>query len=271
MYYFVLEQAKNRWQAGFQNRIAAFLDDLQIVGEIAKANPIQKVEELCQLGLKKGYHTIVIIGTDTTISTLAALIAKQGATLGIEPIDPESSFYNLIGCTNWEQACLALPKRRVATFDMGQAGAERFFLTYVKIAPDKAKKPSQVLLEIADFKAEVPALSMTVANGPLGDADSELMRQGFSDSLLDIYVTTQVGQTNSSIISSIFKTEQKTTFSSLFHADRFRVSGLEQILNVLGPDDRILTKTPIEFSIVPSAIKVIIKKSSGVKAPVKHQ
>ena len=75
MYYFILEQPKNRWQSAFQNKVIANLEDLQIVGEVAKANPIQKPEELCDLGLKKGYHTIVIVGSDNTISTLGAQIA----------------------------------------------------------------------------------------------------------------------------------------------------------------------------------------------------
>ncbi len=263
MYYFILEQSKNRWQSTFQNKVISFLEDLQVIGEVAKANPIQKPEELCQMGLKKGYNTIVVIGTDTMISGLGAQIAQKGATLGIIPADPKSSFYGLIGAANWEEAASALPKRRVETFDMGKVGEDRFFLTYIKIVAPKKRKISQTIIKFKDFEIDVPALETVITNGALEKANSEIVRESFSDGLLDIFVSTKAGKKKNSIFSTIFKTgDQKPTFSSVFHAKTIKIAGAEQILNITSPDQKILNKTPAQISIVPQAIKIIVKKAS---------
>lgn len=264
MYYFILEQPKNRGQSNLQNKIVATLEDLQIIGELSKANPIQKPEELCEMGLKKGYNTIVVVGSDTVINNLAAIIAKNGATLGIIPTDPKSSFYSLIGCSNWEEACKALPKRRLETFDMGKVAADRYFLTYVKILSPKRKKPSQVTIKFNDYDIEVPALEIIITNGVLAKSKPEVVKNTFSDNLLDIYITTKVSKEKSSIFSFFKKEEEKPKFSSLFHARRIKIIGKEEILDIVSPDQKILTKTPCEISIVPKTIKIIIKKTGNV-------
>lgn len=261
MYYFILEQPKSRWHSTFQNKVISHLEDLSIVGEVVKANPIQKPEELCQMGLKKGYNTIVIVGTDTVISTLGAIVAKNRATLGIIPTDAKSSFYNLIGAQNWEEAASSLPKRRVEVFDMGEVGMSKFFLTYVKILSSKKGKSAQVKIKFSNYEIDVPSLEITVANGPLEGINSKITRQSFSDGLLDIYISTKLERKKDSIFSTIFKKEsQGPTFSSLFHAKKIKIIGADQILNIVTPDGKILSKTPSEISIVPQAIKIIVKK-----------
>lgn len=263
MYYFILEQSKSRWQSTFQDKVISFLEDLRVIGEVAKANPIQKPEELCQMGLKKGYNTIVVIGTDTVISGLGAQIAQKRATLGIIPTDSKSSFYGLIGAANWEEAAAALPKRRVETFDMGKVGEDRFFLTYIKIVPPKKRKISQTIIKFRDFEIDVPALETVITNGTLEKANSEIVRESFSDGLLDIFVSTKAEKKKGSIFSTFFKTGgQKPTFSSVFHAKTIKIAGAEQILNITSPDQKILNKTPAQISIVPQAIKIIVKKAS---------
>jgi len=263
MYYFILEQSKNRWQSAFQNKVISFLEDLQIIGEVAKANPIQKPDELCQMGLKKGYNTIVVIGTDTTISGLGAQIAQKKAALGIIPTDPKSSFYSLIGAENWEEAASALPKRRVGIFDMGKVGEDRFFLTYVKIVPPKKRKICQTIIKFNDFEIDVPALETVVTNGALEKTNPKIVRESFSDGLLDIFVSTQTKKKKGSIFSALFKSDEgKPTFSSVFHAKTIKIIGADQILNIISPDQKILNKTPAQISIVPQAIKIIVKKAS---------
>jgi diacylglycerol kinase family enzyme len=261
MYYFVLEQPKNRWQSSFQNKIVATLEDLQIIGEIAKANPIQKPDDLCKMGLKKGYTTIVVIGSDTMINNLSAIIAKHGATLGIIPIDQKSSFYGLIGASNWEEAAAALPKRRVETFDLGRAAADRFFLTYVKAVSANNKKISQVIIQFNDYKIEVPAKFITITNGALDTNNPQIIKNSFSDGIIDIYISTQIESGNNSFLSSIFKKDENPFYSSLFHSKKIKIYGKEEILDIVAPDGKILTKTPAEISIVPNIVKIIIKKS----------
>lgn len=261
MYYFVLEQPKNRWQASFQNKIVAALEDLQIIGEIAKANPIQKPEDLCLMGLKKGYTTIVVIGSDTMINNLSAIIAKKGATLGIIPMDEKSSFYGLIGANNWEEATQALPKRRVETFDLGRVAVDRFFLTYVNVVSSSRKKISQVIIQFKDYQIEVPAKNITITNGALDTVNSQIIKNSFSDGIIDIYISTQLSRENNSFLSSIFNKTDKPYYSSVFHAKKIKIFGKEEILDIVAPDGKILIKTPAEISIVPNIVKIIIKKA----------
>lgn len=270
MYYYIFEQPKNKWVAALQNRIAGHLEELAVLGEVAKANPIQKPEELCQTGLSKGYTTIVAVGSDTMVNNLASIVARKEATLGIIPLDTKSSFWGLIGCQGWEEACHILPKRRVETFDMGKVGQGKYFLTFVKILSEReTPKPLPTLmgLHFSGFKAEVPALEVTVTNGVLETAQSQIVRESFSDGLLDIFITTKLNKEEKTLLSFLFgKKTTKPTFSSLFHAKKVKILGEEEILKVCAPDNQIIAKTPIEISIIPQVIRIIISKAS-LKSP----
>ncbi|MBA7490353.1 lipid kinase YegS [subsurface metagenome] len=260
MYYFIFEQARNKWQAAFQNKIISNLEELQIIGEVARANPIQKPPELFQMGIKKGYNTIVAAGSDTIINSLGALTAKQGITLGIIPIETKSSFFSLIGCENWEQACQALPKRRVETFDIGKINKDKIFLTFVKIQPEN-KNMAQIILDFKKFKVEVPTLEIIVTNGVLENADPKIVRKSFSDGLLDIFIPTELLKDSASVISLLFQEKTKPIFSSLFRTKKVKISSEEKTFKIISPDNKIIAKTPCEISIIPKAIRIIIKKA----------
>lgn len=260
MYYFILEQAKNRWQANFQNKIVSFLEDMQIIGEVVKANPIQKPEELASLGLKKSYHTIVVVASDIVISSLAPIIATAGATLGIIPTDEHSSFFSLINCQNWEEAAKALPKRRIETFDMGQV-ADKFFLTFIRFVRSKGRGPVQTGIKFNTFDIDVPAQELIISNGDLKTDDPKLIRSSFEDGILNIYIVSKAMKEKSSFLGGLFKKEEKLNFSSLIPTKNAKIYSEDNILNVVSSDNKILTKTPAEIKIVKEAIKIIVKKA----------
>jgi diacylglycerol kinase family enzyme len=245
-------------------KITAKLESLRILGEVAKANPVQRPEELCQIGLNRGYTTIVVIGADTTINNLAPLIANKKATLGVIPLEKNSSFWNLLGCTNWEEACEILPKRKLDIFDLGHIKPDRYFLTYINIAPEENKKPAASLLPVrinfGNFITESYVNEIIVTNGCDNPSlDILTARAGYTDNLLSIYYYTKK-RNKEGIFSKIFNPSTDKIFSSVFHSNKFSVNHLEKPLTIFGPDNQIITKTPVEISVVPRILKIIVGK-----------
>ena len=245
-------------------KITANLENQRILGEVAKANPVQRPEELCQIGLNRGYTTIVVIGADTTINNLAPLIANKKATLGVIPLDKNSSFWNLLGCTNWEEACEILPKRKLDIFDLGHIKPDHYFLTYIKIAPEENKKPgsSQLPAQVnfGDFTTESYVNEIIITNGcDNPKLDILEARAGYTDNMLSVYYYTKKGN-KKGLFSKIFNPSTDKIFSSVFHTNKLIIKHLEKPLTVFGPDNQIITKTPIEISVVPRILKIIVGK-----------
>lgn len=259
MYYYILEQAKNKTIESLQNKIITAIEDFQIMGEAVKANPVQKPEDLCEIGLSKGYNTVVGIGSDSLINNIAPLIAKKGAVLGIVPTETYSSFYNLIGCHNWLEATQALPKRITETIDLGLINKDKIFLTHINIRSTKSKKPVLFKAIFESFEAEVPIAEVMVANSFLDFKKGIWNDKGFIDGLISIHFKTESSQKPKGFWANLLG-KKEIEYSSVFHQKTAYLGGLEQSLEVFASDDSFICNTPITVSSLSKAIKIIVAK-----------
>jgi hypothetical protein len=259
MYYYILEQQKNKAQESLVNKIIATIEDLQIMGEAVKSNPVQKPDELAEIGLSKGYNTVVAIGSDSIINEIAPIVAKHRAVLGIVPTDPNSAFFNLIDCNSWQNACDLLAKRIVDNFDLGVIGKEKVFLSHIVIKPEKSGK--QVLIKSIFKKSEVegPAESVMVANSSLKNGRWE--KHGFADGMLSINYKS-FSEKNSGFWQK-FLGSKESTYTSTFHAPFCHIGGLEKTLSVYSSDNQFICHTPVAVSVIPNAIKLIVSKKEN--------
>jgi hypothetical protein len=257
MYYYILEQPQSKNLESLQNKIITQIEDKQIMGEAVKSNPVQKPEELAEIGLSKGYNTIVGIGTDSLINKIAPLVSKKGAVLGIVPTEENSSFFEVIGCRNWQEACDILPKRKTSCIDLGVLGKSNIFLTYIKLRPRKGTKPTLAKAIFNTYEAEAPILEILVANSVLDLEKRSWKRKGFFDNQISIHFKTDSGKIKQGFFDKIFH-KDNSFYSSVFHAEQAQLGGLEQTLDVVASDNQFICNTPVAVGILPKALKIIV-------------
>jgi len=268
MYYYVFEQPANKKIEKLQERIRINLEELRIIGEVTKSNPVQKPEELVASGITKGYNTIVIVGSDNLINRMTTYIAGKDITLGMIPTDVGSSFLRLIGAKNINHACEILPFRRIIQVDIGRVEDNRFFLSKIDLVPavEKGSSPharyidsASSVIDFGEYKIHIRTSRVTVENGRLELRSDEAIKQSFTDGKLDIF-TAPAPQQKEGFLTKIFKREvAPEPYTSIFHSSKFRVSASPLLAVVSG--DKIIGKTPIEISLVPKALKIIVSRS----------
>jgi len=254
MYYYVFEQPKNKREAGLQNRIIAELEAENILGEAVIANPIQKPKELVEIGLEKGFRTIVLAGSDSFVNNLAPIIAEKKRVVGIIPLARESSFWNLIGCYHWREIIKALPQRRTENFDLVRLGQEKFFLTFVKI---EDQKQFVAFLEFPDFKIVVPAKTIIFTNGGFG-------QEGFvgnyfllKDGKLQVLISGPKDEKRGGIFSFFKKSEK--VFSTKIPTPWLKIK-TERPEKILAPDGTAIGQTPAGLAVEKNAVRIIVKR-----------
>lgn len=267
MYYYVFEQPENKKVEKLQEKIRINLEELRIIGEITKANPVQKPEELISSGITKGYNTIVVVGSDDLINRMTTYVADRDVTLGMIPTDEKSFLARLIGIRNPNQACEILPFRRIIKLDIGKVEDDKYFLTKIDLVPaiEKGIGPKAVdldsassIIDFGDYKAHARASRISVENGQLNSKDKSKIITSFTDKTLEIYSAPAL-QKKHSLMAKIFKKEEEPEpFTSVFHSNKFRISASPLMAVISG--DKIIGRTPVEFSIVPEGLKIIVSR-----------
>lgn len=259
MYYYVFEQPENKKIEKLQEKIRINLEELRIIGEVTKANPVQKPEELVASGITKGYNTIVIVGSDALINRMATHVAQREVTLGMVPTDSPSLLARLIGAKNPNHACEILPFRRIIEIDIGQVEDDKYFLSKIDLVPaiEKGIGPraadldsASSVIDFGNYKAQTRASRISVENGQLETRDEKEIKRSFADGILDIYSAPALQKKQGFMSKILKKEEEPEPFTSMFHAKKFRISASPLMAVISG--DKIIGRTPTEFSIVPS-------------------
>jgi diacylglycerol kinase family enzyme len=267
MYYYIFEQPENKKIEKLQEKIRINLDDLRIIGEVTKANPVQKPEELVASGITKGYNTIVIVGSDSLINRMTTYVAGKEITLGMIPTDSNSHFLKLMGAKNVNHACEILPFRRFIQLDIGQVDDNRFFLSKIDLVPAVERGKSATahyldsassIIDFGQYKSHTRTSRITIENGRLNEEDETKIKESYLDGKLDIY-SSPAPKTQTGFLSKFLKREpEPEPYSSVFHSNHFRVSASPLLAVVSG--DKIIGKTPLEVKLVPKALKVIVSR-----------
>lgn len=137
MYYYIIEAPPKFNLGRFQKKIKQILTDLNINGEMALASPARSAENLAQMGLEKGYNTIVAIGGDSLVNRLASLLVNTPAALGAVPINLSPDLAAIFTGYDLKNACYALRQRFVRHIDLGHIAPQKYFLSDAIIEPER--------------------------------------------------------------------------------------------------------------------------------------
>jgi len=245
MYYYIMETAGKK-TAVWQEKVKDILGDLGIAGETVAPSPARTIEELAQLGVVKGYNTIVAVGSQKLLNKVASVIINQkenrDIVLGFVPEDFTGSVAKKINVKDTQEACLALKQRRLETIDACMVEPNKFFLTEATIENSQAV---DIYLTIDSLKAGLPANKITIKPG------------------IALYVSDfSIKPKNKGFLSFLFgkKTEETSDiYSSFFQCETLRVDSVDEILSIKA-DDEIITKTPAIFHNRPKALKLIVSR-----------
>ncbi|MFC1656762.1 diacylglycerol kinase family protein [Patescibacteria group bacterium] len=268
MYYFVFEQPHNNQISRLHDHIRSTLEDLKIIKEAVKANPVQSPEELTQEGLDKKFTTIVAVGGDNTINKVASIVAQNSKiALGIIPTSPKSTFKELLGIHNWQQGCEILPARKLIVSDMAEIEGSYFFLTHVELLPGftnegYSSKQASFEIDFGLYQVQIKTSSLVVTNALINSENGQVIKSTLDDGLIDVVIPPQQTK-NSSGLLNLFtnETEKDKKSLSIFHTQAVQISADVSVPIV--SEKEIIAKTPTKFKIADLSLKIISKKQTS--------
>ena len=232
----------------WQEKIKNTLGDLGIAGETVVPTPARTIEELTNLGIIKGYSTIVAVGSEKLVNTVATTIIDHkeanDVVLGVVPEDNTSLIAKKIGVNEDKNACQTLKFRKLSTFDVALIEPNHYFITEAEIT---STKTVQAYLSTPHIKALVSFNKITIRPGlEIEIHDNSGKRKG--------------GNFFGWLTGSSKKVE-KDIYYSYITAKKMKIEAINTIL-AAKVENEVIAKTPIVCQTKPKALKIIIARDT---------
>jgi len=263
MYYYIFEPAKNNKEINLQEDIKAILQKDQVAGEFVTLSLAENPDDLAKIGLRRGYSTIVAVGSDSLINRIASSLINTDYALGAVPTNSNSSILKMINVKDYSEACQALPARKIARIDTIIINQNHSLISKAKI---RTKNEKQELIKVdfnGHFQTEVRLPEIVISNIGISSNRSKITA-AYQDGLLDIYIPAK-SQVKGGILSifSRLKQEPKSQ-GSIFHPKKVKISSQKKI-EVIFDDKPINTSTPFQIEVVNSSLNLITKREKAEK------
>jgi diacylglycerol kinase family enzyme len=251
MYYYIFDVKRCKKRATIETIKSALLE-LGISGEYNYISNAQTAEQLVELGLNRGYSTIVGIGGDDLINSIANCMVGRKEAMGAIPMEISDSMRALLGLDSWREACEALRFRRIKEMYIGRAANGEHFLTEVYI---NTIKPVQLTIEFKNFIIQVLAKNFMVSNYHQG------IKKIGAD-YLDVVIESQPPESNSIIdkFKSMFNPQVGTDAKavSLLHARSMRIFSKKPTPLTAG--GKIIARTPQLIESSDEMLRLIVSR-----------
>jgi len=114
-----------------QTQLFSLLNEYQIAGETARVTRLRSIKDLVGTALGHGAKTLVVVGSDETLSNVIGLCRNKAVTLGFIPLNSQSEVGKIIGASGLENSVAALAKRRIEELDLVSANDKYIFSNIV--------------------------------------------------------------------------------------------------------------------------------------------
>lgn len=241
MYYYVIEPGKGAALRSRIEKIKMILIDFGISGEIVSASPARTSRELVEVGLAKGYSTIVAVGDEVHINKIAASLQGLDVAMGILPTTPDKSILELINCEfDIKKLCLALKQRRLKTIDMGRIEPNKYFMTKIEI---HETQPIDVIGQFNNFFIQTKITDLIITN--------------------ELYCYLANGKEGSGLIqktwSYLLGKEEQRFDQSLFSSKALTINTRKPY--PVRISNQIIARTPFSASLEPKALQIIVSRA----------
>jgi diacylglycerol kinase family enzyme len=280
MYYYIINPAAGNGRINkLQEKLKGALSDLGIAGEFVKSTGPSDIPRLTEIGLKKGYNTIVAIGGDGTVNEVLNNIPDEKIAFGIVPLGSTNILANSLGIYDWLQACQVLAARKTIKYSIGEISMKeekKYFLNSVTLgleadiskhfnlkenAASKIKKKIEILKAINDFKPE--KVKFKIDNNLSGDAvcynikiyNESLSQLGHNFRFL-IYENLSSKEKISLITSGKAKDQINEGHVSCLFGNSITISSENYLILA---DDLVAGKSPADISVSSKKVRVIVE------------
>jgi len=290
MYYYIINPASGLGKINkIQDKLKETLHSLGIDGEFVKTTGPGDAARLVNMGLEKGYKTIIAVGGDETVNEIINALAakKSDAVLGVIPIGQENNLAKMLGISDWQDAAKIIASRKLEDLDLGKiklAQRDYFFVTTANVGFETkligkreqlgrvgkilyyrklisqllSYRPNEFLI-IFDDKFEVRGKFFNVAcyNVKLGTSK---LKTNPKDEKFDVLVVPKQSARNLIFAAkAILKGEYDLLSDvSVFRAKKVKIESEKEAK--VSVDGQILGKTPAELWVTKEKLKAIVGK-----------
>ncbi len=252
MYYYIFDVKRCRKKSQIdliKNQLSSF----GISGEYTYIAPNQSAEALTENALSKGYNTIVAVGSDDLINSVANVLIGRKEVLGILPLSASDELCSLIGCKDWQDAAEILRFRRIKDINIGKVANGKHFLTTLYL---DTTSPVEITVEFKDF-----ILQSYVKNLMISNYHPEIQKK-YSD-YLDVVIESIKNQPSGLLnrLNRFIKpaAENKGDNITFIRAKSIRIFTKTPSPFVSG--DKIIAKTPQLVESSEETVRIIVAKN----------
>lgn len=246
MYYYITEPLTTNAEKKRVEEIKSVLSQLGIAGEFGVASPARTVPEHLELAFKKGFTTIVGIGSDSLANMVASTILKHNyekAAFGFIPLNSRQVLWQMIGAHSLHDHCQTLRARHVTAIDAVQLNKE---VTCITSASMQLSQPVQFQLAYDQVVLFGQCTHLQInTQGPITLWDATYTAPNQQKSF---FANLFGGQPDTSQLS-------RTTFT----ANRWQFA-TEQPAPIM-IDNLTATHTPLDVKHRPKALKLIVNRA----------
>lgn len=239
MYYYVLESPSSRAVRQSYQRLRDLLTNFGIAGEMVTASPARTPTELAQMGISKGYSTIVAVGSDAHINEVSTSILGR-AVLGIVPINASELVTDLTGYNDLKGAAEALKQRKLSIQPTVFIEPETLLFLDGTIESQQLAK----ITVVCDNRARIHAYFNRLTINRQLEIDLESTHVTEARKVFGFF---QVG--GQSVLSK-----------SHFHGKNVRI--VTDPILPLTVAGSVVAQTPLQLKLVPESLKLITKRGT---------
>jgi len=247
MYYYIFMPPEDRKTKRLYEKIKLKIGLLGISGEMVQNTPLRTVEELTELGLTKGYNTIIAIGKDSFINKVAHFLinislaqGKENITFGAIPIEyNESKISQMLKINNLNEAIENLRNRHLKKFDVALIEPNKFFILPIEVCKNK---PFYCNLSTKTYFIKTLAKKIKIT-------------PSLRCKIMDIRSIPNLFQKATKFL---FSAQRDDKYTSSFRAKSFSIESNELI--PIQIDNEILAKTPIKLHTIPKLLQLIVPR-----------
>lgn len=165
MYYYITEPLTTSAERKRIDDIKSILSQLGIAGEFAIASPARTVAEHLELAFKKGFTTIVGVGSDSLANTVASTMLHHNydkAVLGFIPLNNRQQLWQMIGAASTREHCAILRSRHVMPINAIELNDEQSCITSARLTTPEPVR-FQLLLNQAKISGQYTDLSIDLS------------------------------------------------------------------------------------------------------------
>lgn len=221
------------------DKIESRIVDLDIKGKILKLNILKNVKQFINEEIEKGAHTVVVVGNDSTLSSILENIIDQKITIAYIPIDKSSKFAQILGIPYGDLACNILSGRIIKKLDIGKIN-KKYFLNSIII-----ENSDDVEIKINKFTIKTLPKNRIIIKNLSFDTDQELKQSNPTDGILEVFIENHSG---------FMKKNQK---HSLFTTDKLSISSKNESVPLIIDSNQIIN-TPVEITVADEKLNIIV-------------